>query len=153
MAVKISEMITEWQPDIICCEQPLQVIMMYGKKQLIAVGNNMNMVTPNADQIVLWKIEGAIRTIAALGNIPLLMVPVKTWRATILGDGNLDRAKAKMRAKQTMLRLGVPVTSVDAAEAACVALYGMGTVEFRHAITRDIHGRNQPEVGNGMTRQ
>jgi len=151
LARKLGEFVGVMQPDMICCEQPLQVIMLYGKKGLIHMPGGASMLTPNADQTVLWKIEGAVRTIASLAAIPLLMVPVKTWRASILGDGNLDRDKAKQRAKQACLQMGIPVTSVDAAEAACVALYGLGTIEFRHAIMRDVHGRNQPEVGKENT--
>jgi hypothetical protein len=153
LSVSVAELISGFQPDMIACEQPLQVIMLYGKKVLIQKHGGGSMLTPNADQTVLWKIEGMIRALAAIAAAPLLMVPVKTWRAKILGDGNLDREKAKVRAKQTCLQLGVPITSVDAAEAACVALYGLGTIEFRQAILRDIHGRNQAEVGSTETRQ
>jgi hypothetical protein len=145
-------MLAAWQPDMIACEQPLQVIMLYGKKGLIHLPGGKQMFTPNADQSILWKIEGMVRTLAALASIPMLMVPVKTWRASILGDGNLEREKAKMRAKQRCLQMGIDIGSVDAAEAACVALYGLGTIEFRHAIMRDIHGRNHAEVGNEVSR-
>jgi len=151
LARKFGELVGAWQPDMICCEEPIQQIFLYGKKQLVQLPGGGSMMTPNAAQIILWKIEGAIRTVASLAAIPLLMVSPKTWRAQILGDGNLDRDKAKQRAKQACLHMGVPVTSVDAAEAACVALYGLGTIEFRHAIMRDVHGRNQREVGKETT--
>jgi Holliday junction resolvasome RuvABC endonuclease subunit len=153
LAVDLAELISGFLPDMIACEQPLQVIMLYGKKGLIQLGGGGAMLTPNADQTILWKIEGMVRALAACAAIPLLMVPVKTWRAVILGDGNLDRDKAKVRAKQACLQMGINITSVDAAEAACVALYGLGTTEFRAAILRDIHGRNRSEVGSTETRQ
>src|SRR5262245_49861077 len=85
LALTYGEMLAEMQPDLVVYEQPLQVIMLYGKKQMIASkGGSMTMVTPNATQTILWKIEGAIRGIASLCQCPTLAVPVKTWRATIL---------------------------------------------------------------------
>lgn len=153
LALTYGRALAELRPDLVVFEQPLQVIMLYGKKQLIATkGGSMTMVTPNASQTILWKIEGAIRGIAALCECPTLAVPPKTWRATILGDGSLPGEVAKTRAKQICMQLGIPIKSVDEAEACCVGLYGLGTIEFRNAIRRDIHGRNR-EVDDRQTIQ
>lgn len=142
LALKYGEALAELKPDMVVYEQPLQVIMLYGKKGMIQLPGGASMVTPNASQAILWKIEGAIRGIAALCQCPTLAVPPKTWRANILGDGNMPKETAKARAKVTCDRLGITIKSVDEAEACCVGLHGLGTIEFRDAVRRDIHGRN-----------
>ena len=143
LALRYGEAVAALQPDLICYEDPIQAIMVYGKKGILHLPSGMTMVTPNASQIILWKIEGVIRGIAALCSCPILAVSPKTWRASILGDGNLPKDKAKARAKVQCDRLGLKIRSVDEAEACCVGLYGLGTIEFRDAIRRDIHGRNR----------
>lgn len=64
-------------------------------------------------------------------------MPPKTWRATILHGGNLPGRVAKVRAQQACAHMGLKIRSVDEAEACCVALYGLGTIEFRAAINRE----------------
>lgn len=140
------ELLARERPDMIVCEQPLQVIMMYGKKQLIHLPSGGSMLTPNASQTVLWKIEGMIIGIAALCQCPVLMVPPKTWRASILGDGNLDRDIAKARAKRACDMMGMKIRSVDEAEASCVALFGLGSIEWRDVIRRKTLMADSPTL-------
>lgn len=136
LSLELAQMMATLQPDLIAYEDPIQAIFMYGKKQLVHLPNGGAMFTPNADQIILWKIEGAIRALAAAASIPTLAVPVKTWRATVLKDGNLPKDKAKQRARQTCVHLGIDIRSVDEAEACCVAVHSLGTIEFRDALRR-----------------
>lgn len=141
LALLFGQCLQAEEPDLVVYEEPLQVIVLYGKKQLIHLPGGNQFFTPNASQTILWKIEGMMRGVCAIAEVPCLGVPPKTWRATVLGDGNLPKDRAKLRAQQTCAHLQIPIKSVDEAEACCVALHGLSTVEFRDAERRDVHGR------------
>lgn len=146
LAMWFGTMLAEVKPDLVVFEEPLQVIMMYGKKQLVKGGKGF--VTPNASQTVLWKLEGMLIGVCALAACPAIAVAPRTWRAAILHDGNLPGPVAKVRAQQACAHMGLSIRSVDEAEACCIALYGLGTIEFREAARKDVHGH---ALGTGGT--
>lgn len=122
-------------PGMIFAEEARKVILTYGKKQLLAGPNDGPMTTPNGDQLKLSEVQGAIRGLAEAKGIPLVLVPPKTWRAKVLGNGNLPRAEAKRAAKNHCRYLKIPVRNHDQAEAVCIGLWGATcSQEFRMAI-------------------
>jgi Holliday junction resolvasome RuvABC endonuclease subunit len=125
-------LLAEHAPAMICYEQPLQVIFQYGKKQLLP--GNQPFTTPNADQIILWKLEGALEALAANAKIPTLSVPVRTWRAAVLGSGKLSRNEAKSAAKLYCERIGAGKLNEDEAEAVCIGIYGATSQAFRYHL-------------------
>lgn len=126
------KLVDDHRPQFIVYERPLNIVVMYGKRQL----TEARMVTPNADQLKLHRIAGMIDGIALGRGIDRLDVPPATWRARVLGDGRLDKAKAKAAAKLYCQRLGVPARSHDVAEAVCLALFGITSPEYRYHLTR-----------------
>lgn len=119
-------------PGMIFAEEARKVILIYGKKQLQIGGDQMT--TPNADQLKLSEIQGAIRGLAEAADIPLVLVPPPTWRAKILGNGGLSRQEAKRAAKRHCAYLKIDVKNHDSAEAVCIGLWGATcSQEFRMA--------------------
>lgn len=106
--------------DFVAAEQARAVILTYGKKQLVSAGP---VVTPNAKQLKLSEIQGGMRGLCVARHIPLALVSPKTWRAKVLGNGNLSRPEAKAAAKTYCRRLGIDVRNHDVAEAVCIGLW------------------------------
>lgn len=120
------------QPGMIFAEQARGVILTYGRKQLQLDGSSM--VGPSGDQLKLSEIQGAIRGIAEALDIPVVFVSPKTWRAKVLGNGNLPRDKAKAAAKQHCVYLKIPARNHDQAEAILIGIWGATcSQEFRMA--------------------
>lgn len=129
-AEKFVLLVGEWQPKVIAYEMAIRSIRTYGKKGLLP--GNEGFITPNAGQLVLHNIEGAIIGIAAACHIHSLPVSVGTWRKAILGDGKLARDVAKQRAKQMCNHLKIKFKSVDEAEAILIGLWATSVHEIRY---------------------
>lgn len=80
--------------------------------------------TVNATQLLLPEIQGMLRAAAIFYRIPYESVPPRTWRAAILGDGNMDRPTAKAAAKAYCRMLGIKAANENEAEAACITRWG-----------------------------
>ena len=92
------------------------------------------MVDPSGDQLKLSEIQGAIRGIAEALDIPVVFVSPKTWRAKVLGNGNLSRPDAKRAAREHCRYLKIDARNHDSAEACCIGLWGATcSQEFRMA--------------------
>lgn len=126
-------LINQHRPDFVCSEEAAKVIFSYGKKQLLAAP----MVTVNADQLKLPQIEGITRGLCEALNIPLALVPVRTWRGQVLGAGwgaaSVTRPQAKQAARNHCAMLKVPAKNHDIAEAVCIGLWAAACQEFRWA--------------------
>jgi hypothetical protein len=85
-------------------------------------------LVPQYDKTLQCGLWAVIKAVAAIRRIPVLVAHIGTWRAFVLGDGKLKRDVAKTRAVQTVTRLGWDVDSHDAAEAACIWLWGCSQV-------------------------
>jgi hypothetical protein len=127
---RVAELIEDTDPTVVIWEAPLMVIFQYGKKQLVGP----DMFTPNADQLKLHHLHGAL--LALTRGRMRLYVPPKTWRKAILGDGRLDKARAKAAAKQHCQRIHLPQPNHDQAEAVCLGLYAQASpeVKYRHQL-------------------
>jgi hypothetical protein len=127
---RIGELIEDLDPHVVIWEAPIMVVMMYGKRQLTGAG----MVTPNASQFLLHHLHGAL--LALTRGRQRLYVPPKTWRAAILGNAKLDRARAKAAARLHCSRIGLPQPNHDCAEAVCLGLYAQASpeVRYRHSL-------------------
>lgn len=125
-------LINELKPGFLIWEQPVNVIFQYGKKQLV---EGKGMVTPNADQLKLHQLHGGLLALAHVLGLGYLAVAPKSWRARVLGDGNMTRAKAKAAAVTHCARLGVAQRNHDRAEAVCIGLYGLSSTEVRYRLS------------------
>jgi hypothetical protein len=90
-------------------------------------------LVPQYDKTLQCGIYGIIGAVARIRNIPILTVMPQSWRATVLGDGKLNRAKAKARALWLCGQLGWKPQTDDDAEAACIWLWGCMQVAPRFA--------------------
>jgi hypothetical protein len=80
-------------------------------------------LVPQFDKTLQCGIFSAFGGIARNKQIPILVAPVQTWRATILGDGKLKKEIAKARAISICGALGWSAPDHNAAEAAMQWLY------------------------------
>ena len=130
-AVNASALIARHEPDFFVYERALEYIVIYDKRALVK-----GIVTPNADQIILWKIDGWLEGWSTMSGIEYLRVAPATWRAAVFGEGGgkLDRERAKKKAKEHCRLCGYAVKNHDAAEAVCIAEYGLSTAEFRFGV-------------------
>lgn len=135
-AEKLHVLLGEWRPGLIIYEAAIRSIKTYGRKGLLP--GQENWVGPNASQMILLEIQGAVVGLAQAMSIPTMPVSAKTWRASILHDGNLSREVAKRRAKEACTALGLRFKSVDEAEAILIGLYGSQTIEAKY------YGRGAP---------
>lgn len=134
-AEKLHVLLGEWRPGLIIYEAAIRSIKTYARKALPGEGG---WAAPNAAQMILLEIQGAIVGLAQAMSIPVMPVSSKTWRASILHDGNLSREVAKRRAKEACTALGLRFKSVDEAEAILIGLYGSQTIEAKY------YGRGAP---------
>jgi hypothetical protein len=123
---KVVYLLEDNDPDVVIWEAPLMVIFTYGKKQLVGP----EMATPNADQLKLHHLHGAL--LALTRGRQRLFVPPRTWRKAILGDGRLDRVRAKAAAKLHCQRIHLPQPNHDCAEAVCLGLYAQASPEVKY---------------------
>jgi Holliday junction resolvasome RuvABC endonuclease subunit len=123
-------LVIEHQPALISYEAARRDIMLYGKKGLLP--GKAGFVTPNASQLVLLELQGAIIAVAAANGLVAHATAVQTWRAAILGTGQMQRDAAKAAAKQYLIRSQIHFRSVDEAEAICLGLYTATRPEIRH---------------------
>lgn len=131
---QLAAIIEAAEPGMIFAEKAREVILVYGKKQLQFAGQGQHMTTPNADQLKLSEIQGGIRGLAEAADIPLVLVSPKTWRAKILGNGNLSRPEAKKAAKDYCRYLKIEAKNHDVAEAILIGIWGATcSQEFRMA--------------------
>jgi len=88
-------------------------------------------VVPQYDKTIQAGLAGIFAGIANAKGIPVMEVAVVTWRAFVLGDGKLPKAKAKARAVSVVHQLGWAEADVDhnAAEAGCQFLWACSKVE------------------------
>ena len=129
-AEKFNALLGEWKPGVIAHETAIRSIRMYGRKGLAQT--NEGWAGPNAGQLVLLEIQGAIIGLSRALGIHLLPVAASTWRSSILGDGKLARDVAKQRAKETCKRLDLKFKSVDEAEAILIGLWATQTMEVKY---------------------
>ena len=88
-------------------------------------------VVPQYDKTIQSGLFAIFTGIANAKGIKVLVAPVQTWRAFVLGDGKLPKAKAKARAVAVVHQLGWAEADVDhnAAEAGCQWLWACSQVE------------------------
>jgi len=88
-------------------------------------------VVPQYDKTIQSGLFAIFTGIAAAKSIEVMVAPIQTWRAFVLGDGKLPKAKAKQRAVSVVHQLGWAAADVDhnAAEAGCQWLWGCSQVE------------------------
>ena len=127
-------LVEKFKPDFVAAEEARKIIMLYGKKQLWA-GDVV--VTPNAKQLKLSEIQGGLKGLTSAKRIPLVLVPPKTWRKAILGNGNLPRDSAKAAALTYCARLKIAVANHDEAEAACIGIWTSSCDAFRMHVYRE----------------
>lgn len=126
---KMHVLLGEWRPALIVYESAIRTIRTYGRALM---PGEAAWSGPNAGQLTLLEIQGAILGLAQAMDIQTLAVAARTWRASILHDGNLSREVAKRRAKETCKALGLRFKSVDEAEAILIGLYGSQTIEAKY---------------------
>lgn len=135
-AEKLHLLLGEWRPALIGFESAIRSIRTYGRKGLLP--GQEGWVGPNASQMILVEIQGAIIGLATSMAVPILPVAAQTWRSSILHDGKLSREVAKHRAKETCKALGLKFKSVDEAEAILIGLYASQSIEAKY------YGRGAP---------
>jgi hypothetical protein len=101
-----------------CVEQPPALLVIEG-------------VVPQYDKTIQSGLFAIFTGIANAKDIKVLVAPIQTWRAFVLGDGKLPKAKAKARAVSVVHQLGWAAADVDhnAAEAGCQWLWACSQVE------------------------
>jgi hypothetical protein len=129
-AEKLLMLLREWRPGAIAYEQAIRSIRTYGRKTLLP--GEAAWVGPNAGQMVLLEVQGAVIGLATALDIKTLGVSASTWRAAILKDGKLSREIAKRRAKETCKALGLRFKSVDEAEAILIGLWASQSMEIKY---------------------
>ena len=83
---------------------------------------------------LIHKTAIRVETIALMLQMRVHWVPVNTWRKVVLGNGGLRSAEGKERALWYVERvMGVKAASDDAADAICLAQYGVLTARVREA--------------------
>lgn len=119
----IARTLDSYKPGFVCLEAAIRFIASYRKQSKFAGAADWS--TPNADQLALVEIQGAIRQACIDRNIPWQTVDVKTWRSGLYGPGggNLPRDEAKRRARQYCDLLKIKHSNGDQAEAACIAVW------------------------------
>lgn len=85
-------------------------------------------LVPQYDKTLQCGLWAIMTGVAAVKGIPIVIAPIQTWRAFVLGQGNLKKDLAKTRAVQTVTQLGWQADSHDAAEAGCIWLWACGQV-------------------------
>lgn len=130
----IKLLIGSHRADMVVAEMARQDIALYQKKGLVA--GRAGFATVNADQTVLWKLEGATIAVAQVLEKPFVLVAAPTWRKAMLGNGKLPRAAAKLAAMNWCELQRIDVANHDCAEAVCIAHYGIATIDFRYAMQR-----------------
>lgn len=116
-----SEMIEVHQPGRIVFEDPIDVIMTFSRKTLPGIPG---FSAGNAGQLKLHRIAGQIEGLAFARSIECLPVKIKSWRAAVLGNGNLTGPKAKAQAREWCRRNGITIANHDEAEGVCITYYG-----------------------------
>lgn len=121
-------LLDDWEPTYVVWERPVPRIFAYGKKTLVG-----QVSTPNADQLVLPRLAGMIEQACLDRLLPYEEVASNTWRARVLGKGygNMGSKEAKAAAVAYARQLVIPAANPDQAEAALIALYGLGSDQFR----------------------
>lgn len=130
---EIEKLFKAHRPQFVIWEAATEIIRSYpkqGKVDLLGEAKVQG-VTVTADQLILRDIQGHIRHATRARRIPYEAVNPKTWRASILKNGNLGRDDAKKKAKELCQMLRIPVKNDDQAEAVCIAMYGASTQTFR----------------------
>ena len=90
-------------------------------------------LVPQYDKTIQCGLWAVFCGVAATKNIPVVVAPIQTWRAFVLGDGRIKKEAAKTRAVQTVTHLGWEADSHDAAEAGCIWLWACSQVAPRLA--------------------
>jgi len=129
-AGKFHMLLVEFRPSVIAYEQAIRSIRTYGRKTLMP--GEAAWSGPNAGQMILLEIQGAILGLSKAMDIHTLPVSASTWRSAILKDGKLSRDVAKQRAKETCKALGLKFKSVDEAEAILIGLWASQTMEVKY---------------------
>ena len=88
-------------------------------------------LVPKWDKTIQCGIYAAFGGIARNKNIPVMVLPVQTWRLHVLGDGKLPAKTAKARAVAVAGQLGWSPNGHDEAEAAMQWLYACSRVAPR----------------------
>lgn len=135
---EIEKLFKAHRPNFVIWEAATEIIRSYpkqGKTDLIGEAKVQG-VTVTADQLILRDIQGHIRHAARARRIPYEPVNPKTWRASILKNGNLCRDEAKKKAKEFCQMLRIMVKNDDQAEAVCLAFFGATTQTFRMLTAR-----------------
>lgn len=135
----LAGMVDMYAPDFIAYEAARRDIAVYGKKGLIA--GQAGFVTPNAAQLVLLELQGAIFGVAAAKGVPVSGVGPPTWRKAVLGDGHAAKSDAVTHCQ----RLGLGKLGHDRAEAVCVALWGASSQGFRYQMLTAGEVVHRPE--------
>jgi hypothetical protein len=85
-------------------------------------------LVPQYDKTIQCGLWAIFHAVAAAKGIPVIVAPISTWRAFVLGSGKLKKDEAKTRAIATCTRLGWEPKGHDEAEAACIWLWGCAQV-------------------------
>jgi hypothetical protein len=83
---------------------------------------------PQYDKTLQCGIFSAFGGIARNKQIPILVAPVQTWRAFVLGSGHLKKDVAKARALSICGALGWSAPDHNAAEAGCQFIWACSQV-------------------------
>jgi hypothetical protein len=125
------ELVGQTLPDFLVWERARTAIIMYQKNGgLLPSGGP----TPNAKQLLLPMIDGAIRMLAVSQKIAHDDVPAPTWRKVILGQGNLSGPEAKTRASTYCTHMGIKAQNHDVAEAAMICLYASHSPKLKYHL-------------------
>ena len=78
-----------------------------------------------------------VETMALAAQMKVLWVPINTWHKVVLDNGRLRSAEGKERALWHVEHvMGIKAASDDAADAICLAEYGVITARVREAAMR-----------------
>lgn len=126
-ATEVRKLRTKWKPDFMSWEMSSRKISGFQKnadfvdEQMAAMGRPR--FTVNAKVLMLPELQGILRGIAVAYLIPHEAVPVTTWRAGMLHNGNMDRDTAKRKAKEMCRMLRIKVANHNEAESAMICLW------------------------------
>jgi hypothetical protein len=85
------------------------------------------------DKSLQIGIFACLTAVAVNKSIPILVAPIRTWRAYCFGSGNMKKKMAKSMALETCSRLGWDVPDHNAAEAAMQWLWACSKVAPKSA--------------------
>lgn len=82
-------------------------------------------LVPQYDKTLQCGLWAIVNGIAAIKRIPVIIAPIQTWRAAVLGFGRLKKDEAKTRAVSVCTQLGWEPKGHDEAEAGCIWLWAV----------------------------